>query len=102
MKISFDFDGCLSTIDMQTKAIEHINQGDDVWIVTSRDEVITQGFGDHNDLFAIAQKLGLRDKIIFTNHQIKSPYLSSFDVHYDDNPNEIDELIKTSCKGILI
>lgn len=108
MKISFDFDNCLTKESVFSLAKTYIyyceENKHDVWIVTSRHEIITQGFGDNNDLYSIADVLGLRDKIIFTAHKLKAYFLADFDLHYDDNQNELDAIIasKIKCKGILV
>ena len=103
MNISFDFDGCLTRPDIQIVAKQLMNEGNNVCILTTRTEIITQGFGNHNTLFEVAKDLGIT-KIIFTNGQRKYKYLKAFDLHYDDNPDEkeIAEANNVKCKIFLV
>jgi len=114
MKISFDFDGVLTTEKMQQHAQKYIAQGHDVYITTSRrtEEFFNENNVEINikkgelnkDVFEIAEKIGIpKDHIRFTNFKDKYPILEDFDIHYDDDPLEIrfidDYLV--NCVGVL-
>lgn len=103
-KVSFDFDGCLSMERIQRLCQIHVNKGDDVWITTKRFHIITQEFGSNNDLLLIASIFGLINKIQYTNHKPKFTFLKDFDIHYDDDIDEINNLINSGskCKGVLV
>ncbi len=97
-KISFDYDGTLSTDKGKKMAAEFIANGDNVYIVTKR--------ATDNEVMAVAKELGIRDSnVIFTNHAPKWKKLMSLgiDVHYDNKQDEIDEInSKTKTKAIKI
>lgn len=108
MKISFDWDSCLAEIRQQEIAKRFIENGDEVWIVTSRPESDPiQANWSNKIVFSIAQKLGIPvERIIFTNYEDKWISLDrlSIDLHFDDDIIEI-ELIEENnikCKGVLI
>lgn len=99
MKISFDFDGCLSLKSVQEVAQSLIEKGHEVWIVTSRfDNLKRLQYPDLNtneDIFKIAQKVGIPfHRIGFTNQLPKWMFLNPgrFDMHIDDNPDELKRL----------
>ncbi len=112
MKISFDFDSTLSTVRMQNLAKKFIADGHDVWITTSRDpsslEVLakTPWVKEQNEkLVEIAKYVGIPEhKIVYTAHQIKWEFLINFDMHFDDDQIEIEEIDSNlpNCIGILI
>lgn len=91
MKVAFDFDDTLSQEWIQQLAITHLKAGDDVWVVTSRNERFFE------DIHKVCDKIGLdKTKIIFTlNGQFKwRVYLKEkFDLLYDDTWTEV-ELIR--------
>lgn len=104
MKISFDFDCTLSEPKFQITAKNFIDKGHDVWIVTSRvsqAKILTW----NDDLFKIAEKLNIpKEKIVFTEGDAKYKYLEEFDLHFDDDQVEIDDISLHCyrCIGILI
>ena len=109
MKVSIDFDGTLSTKKGQKIAQYHLQEGDDLYVTTARPE--DGGFtwkefvhDTNDDIFEITDELGIqRNKIRFTNFELKYPYLVDFDVHYDDDSIELDAINEyTKCKGINI
>ncbi len=112
MKTSFDFDGVLSEEKWQLVAKKFIDNGDDVWITTSREpstpEIIKRYpwiERQNKQLFEISDKLGIaRDKIQFTDHVDKWKVLDSFDLHFDDDELEIELLEENlpSCIGIRV
>ena len=101
MKVSFDFDSCLSEDWVQSLAKNFLSIFE-VWIVTSREE----GNSHNVDLYKISDRLGIsRERIIFTNGAYKWSSLNyhGIDLHFDDMEDEIIEINnKTKCKGILI
>lgn len=100
MKISFDFDGTLSTEEIQKLAEDYINQGYEVWITSNRIKEPSW----NKDLFGIADKLGIdRNNIQLIGVMKKWGFLKGFDIHYDNEQEDIDLINqKTNCKGILV
>ena len=80
MKVSFDFDGTLSRKDVQVFAKDLVNEGHEVWIVTSRfsDEAAKKDnwhwiLGQNQKLFDVAQECGIKkENIQFTCMKSKS------------------------------
>lgn len=102
MKISFDFDYTLMfpsgddsligkpNTEFVNKFKRHMVSGDEVYIVTSRNENVSS----RNQITKFCQKNGLRPKkIIATNGKIKAPTLQELgiELHYDDDPQEMSE-----------
>ena len=107
MKVSFDFDNTLSKRRIQEMAKRFIHAGDDVYITTTRLEFIEgmEAKFSNTTLFMIAQEVGIpKENIRFTNYEDKVGYLNDFDIHFDDDPYEIDLITrsKAKCIGILI
>ena len=120
MKISFDFDGCLSKPKVQKYAKELVNKGIDVHIVTRRYEntamytkrdIINFGIlnliDEHNDLFRIAEEVGIKkENIHFMNMANKELFFienSDFIWHLDDVHKEIEEInASTNTIGISV
>lgn len=98
-KISFDFDGVLSTEKGEEKVKELIAQGKDVYIITRRHKA----FG--SAVYQKAKKIGIpQNKIFFTEGRLKWNEIKklNIDVHYDNNENEIKKINElTDAKGIL-
>lgn len=112
MKVSFDFDSCLSTKRIQLVAKKHIAFGHDVWITTSR---FSNEHGIKNNwpwiikqnkqLVDIATELGIPyDKIQFCNMVPKWKFLDGFDIHFDDDDTEIEMIEENlpNCATILV
>lgn len=111
-KISFDFDGTLARKDIQQFAKELINEGHDVWIVTSRcatEPALEKGWHwvekQNQELYDVAKEVGIpREKIVFTEHVDKIVYLEGkgFIFHIDDDPDELWEIVKSGdpCKVV--
>ena len=93
MKVSFDFDGVLSTKEsVRNYAKELINHGIEVWICTARYEDGSKnafwGNTSNDDLYDTALKCGIPfSNIIFTNMEDKSSYLEKLKPlwHLDDD-----------------
>jgi hypothetical protein len=93
--ISFDFDGCLSTEEVQIEARKLIKSNYNVIITTSR-------MRDHKnqDLFNVAENVGI-EKVIFTNFTDKAPFMYDVDIHIDNDDTELLMISRTtSCEVI--
>ena len=83
MKVSFDFDHTLSRKDVQVFAKQLVDDGHEVWIVTSRfsDEAAKEKKwhwieGQNQRLFDVAEYCGIkRENIKFTCMESKSVFL---------------------------
>lgn len=101
MKISFDWDGTLTKEHIKVRFFEAINNGHEVLIITSRNEIVPDNWHWNNEeLFELAHNLNIR--LIFTNGADKWTYIKQEDinVHYDDDEIEIElihENTKCSC-----
>jgi hypothetical protein len=102
-KVSIDFDSTLDRSDVQQFAKKLINDGFEVWIVTSRtsleyakenlDQSIINRIEKSNlKLFMVADNLGIkREYIHFTNAKLKVEFLEdkNFIFHLDDDSEEL-------------
>lgn len=99
-RISFDYDGTLSTTKGKELAAEKIAGGHDVFIITAR-----QRESDNDAVYTTAARLGIpRSRIKFTNGKDKYPYMVRYDIdiHYDNNQDQVDEINqKTLTRAIL-
>jgi hypothetical protein len=92
MKVSFDFDHTLTSPQMQELAKQFIAIGAEVHITTSR---FKQTGGrkllyDNREVFSMAERLGISQlNITFTEGEDKYKFLKGFDLHFDDDDNEI-------------
>jgi hypothetical protein len=118
MKVSFDFDSTLDRPSVQDFAKELVNDGVEVWIVTSRISIeyaktnldefsLSRVNKSNNELFRVADKIGIkREHIHFTNAQFKINFLANqnFLFHLDDDPDELIEILnsKDPCKPINV
>ena len=97
-KVSFDFDGTISTKRGQDMATKFMNEGKIVYIVTRRNETMS------GQVYKVAEKLNIsKNKIIFTNGKYKWEAIKKLDigVHYDNNQQEIDLInANTEAKGV--
>jgi hypothetical protein len=103
MKVSFDFDHTLSRKDVQVFAKELVNDGHEVWIVTSRfsDEVAKEKKwhwieGQNQKLFDVAEECGIKkENIQFTCMESKSLFLKDkgFIFHLDDDDIELMDIL---------
>ena len=107
--VTFDFDGTLSRKDVQEYAIELIEKGIDVWVLTTRyDELHKHRYvlnPTNDDLWEVIDNLNIpRWKVRFTNMEWKANYLLHTKVlfHLDDNYNEFFEIRKLKCKTLGI
>jgi hypothetical protein len=99
-KISFDYDGTLSTTKGKELAAEKIATGHDVWIITAR-----QRESNNDAVYTTAERLGIpRSRIKYTNGKDKFPYMVRYDIdiHYDNNQHQVDLINeKTLTRAIL-
>lgn len=99
MKISFDFDDTLETEQMQKLAKKFIKEGHKVYITTGR---LYHPYWN-NDVFKLAQELNIpAEQIQLTEGADKHFFLKGFDMHFDNNPNEIYLINKNipECCGV--
>lgn len=92
-KVSIDYDGTLSTDKGQELYKELIDAGNDVYIVTARNEK------EGESVLALAKQLRIpQDKVLFTNGGPKSEVLNRIGItkHYDNNPDVIAEIKKNA------
>lgn len=102
MKISFDYDGTLSLEKIQVLAKSLVKSGHDVWILTTRNN--EYGTNNH-DMFYISQKVEIPIiKILFTHGKLKAHKFKEkkFDMHFDNNWMEIEEINIVGGLGILV
>jgi hypothetical protein len=114
MKVSFDFDHTLSRKDVQVFAKQLVDDGHEVWIVTSRfsDEAAKEKNwhwieGQNQRLFDVAEECGIKkENIQFTCMESKSVFLKDkgFIFHLDDDDIELMDIFesKNSCRAIHV
>ena len=109
MKVSFDFDGTLEHKNVQQYAKQLIDDGIEVWVVTTRwDENHKHKYPQNatlDDLWKVVDELGIpRHHVRFTCMEWKYTYLNGteFCWHLDDNISEIDEARKHGCNVKII
>ena len=99
MRVSFDFDGVLDTEAGKRIAIRAIDKGDDVFIITARNESLSAG------VYAIANDLGIpRLRVYFTNGADKWRTIERLDIdlHYDNNREQVDKIDEnTDAEAVL-
>jgi hypothetical protein len=99
MRISFDYDGVLSTDKGKEMALKAIQDNNEVWILTARKEY------DNEAVYSTAEKLGIpKSRIVFTNGKDKWSFVMrhKIDEHVDNNQEQIDKILKnTLAKGTL-
>ena len=87
-KISFDFDGTLSTKKGYEKAKQLINEGAEVYIISAR--------SDKEAMYAIADELGIEHGNIYAtgSNKAKIEKIKELGItkHYDNNPDVINTL----------
>ena len=105
MKVSFDFDSTLSRKDVQEFAKQLVNEGHEVWIVTSRfddESAMKKNWhwieGQNQKVFEVAEYCGIKpEHIKFTCMQSKSIFLKDkgFVFHVDDDGIELMEILES-------
>ena len=98
-KVSFDFDGVLSTAEGQNYAQDLIKQGIDVWVTTRR--VIPQDNHNSSDLFEITDRLNIpSEKVTFLQGLATVNFLLREEFLFHIGLDEIDiNLINTHLNG---
>ena len=98
-RVSFDFDDTLSTERGQQLALDEMNKGNQVWIITARQDK------DSEEVFAVADKLGIQHQhVIFTNGEDKWKYMIRHRIakHYDNNKEQVQKINeRTDTQAIL-
>ena len=99
MKISFDFDGCLSIDQVESFANTILSMVDiEVWVITARNH------SDYSEVKEVSDRLGIPgSRVIFTCGEEKYKCIKDLciNTHIDDDWHTI-KLInsKTSCLGV--
>jgi hypothetical protein len=97
-KISFDFDGTLTQVNVRERAQRLIEQGNTVYIISAR--------SDKEGMLSIADSLGIpHDRVFATgSNQDKIAKILELGVntHYDNNREVISKLKNTKTNGIQI
>jgi len=111
MKVSFDFDGCLSEDYIQSLAKSLIQSGNDVWVITAR-EIFFNKFDKetylkifNRDVLSVCKDIGIdSSKVIITGGSLKFDYYISckFDLHFDDDWKEVLEINNRGGHAILV
>ena len=108
MKVSFDFDDTLDQDGVWQYALQLIDRGVDVWVVTARltDEEVEEEYGTvingkmnipfyagNDDIYEMLEALGIpKDHIVFTSLGPKGNFFnenSDFEWHLDDAPKQL-------------
>lgn len=98
-KISFDYDGVLSTDQGKALLKRKQTEGYPVYIITARQE------GDQTVLNFAHEHSIPRDRVHFTNGKDKWPTIKRLGImkHYDNNKEQIDKInANTDCEGVLV
>lgn len=105
MKVSFDFDSTLTTAPVQALCKKFLDLGAEVFVTTSR---ATMMYGNkpinNDDVFQLTDMLGIdRENIQFTEHDDKYKFVKDFDLHFDDDVEEIFLInqYQGKCIGLL-
>lgn len=100
MRVSFDYDETLTIAKGQQMALNEIKKGNEVLILTARQE------SDSAPVYAMAEKLGIKkSNVHFTNGQDKWKFVLRYNInkHVDNSQEQIDKIKKfTSAEGVLL
>lgn len=105
-KVSFDYDGTLALPSVEEFAKELVEQGYDVWVVTSRvgDDDLENSFQPwktpdwNRDLWESCERIGIpKDKVVFTSFADKIDYLkgNNYIFHLDDDLYELTAIMES-------
>jgi hypothetical protein len=106
-KVSFDYDGTLALPSVEEFAKELVDEGYEVWVVTSRvseeDSVLHPWGGtDRNkDLWESCERIGIpKHRVKFTHHADKIEFLKDmgFTFHLDDDLYELTAIMESKDK----
>lgn len=96
-KISFDYDGTLSTAEGKKLAQQHIGQGDIVYVISAR--------GSKEGMMGTALFLGIpSDRVYATGSnekKVEKIKQLGISLHYDNNRDVINELERAGINGKL-
>jgi len=100
-KISFDFDGVLTTPQGMALIKRKLTEGYDVYIITARGEA------RKNPVYNLAEQLGIsRNKVFITGsnvNKILTIKRLGINKHYDNNPDVIKRIKEmTTAEAILV
>jgi hypothetical protein len=108
MKVSFDFDSTLSRKDVQEFAKKLVDEGHEVWIVTSRfddESAMKKNWhwikGQNQRVFDVAEFCDIKSEHIkFTCMESKSHFLKDkgFVFHVDDDTIELMDILESGDK----
>ena len=113
LKISFDFDSTLTKPVIQKLAETLLDAGCDVWILTSRlndtwyypDGSVLKCSGYNYDIRKIAEEIGIpENKILYSEGNLKKDlyFKHKFDLHYDDDSIEVEEINNAGGMALLV
>lgn len=87
-KVSFDYDGVLTTDKGKELAKTRLEQGDTIYIISARKT------SDSNDVYKTASELGIDNVFVTGSNVSKIAQINRLriDIHYDDNPDVIDKI----------
>jgi len=103
MKISFDFDRTLERYRIKNLAINLYWSGNEIWIHTNRPNKNILDENINYDIEQVAKDCLIPDCRIVYCEEEKWKYLQDFDIHFNDNQKEVNEInYYTNCKAILI
>lgn len=98
-KVSFDYDGVLTTKQGQSLLKRKITEGYNVYIITARQE------GDETVLRFAHEHGVLRDHVYFTSGADKGETIKRLGInkHYDNNKEQVDKInANTDCEAVLV
>ena len=114
-KVSFDYDGTLALPSVEEFAKELVEQGYDVWVVTSRigDDDLENSFQPwrtpdwNRDLWESCERIGIsKNNVVFTSFKEKIDYLKdkNYIFHLDDDLYELTAIMesKDSCMPLNV
>ena len=121
MRVSMDFDDTLTEDGVWQYALELIDEGVDIWIVTARleDKLVKEKYGrrlpsgkfwippgaGNKDLYKLADAMGIpRSNIKFTNLAGKGKWFkkhSNFEWHLEDSPKQIFDIENESTVPVI-
>jgi len=114
-KVSFDYDGTLALPSVEEFAKELVEQGYDVWVVTSRvgDDDLDKSFQPwkspdwNKDLWESCERIGIpKDNVVFTSFVGKIDFLKGKDYvfHLDDDLYELHAIMESgdTCRPLNV
>lgn len=94
-KISFDYDGVVST-DKGKEKVKLLSKDATIYIISARDS--------KDEMLGVAKELGIPESRVYATGSNKEKVATierlGIDTHYDNNPDVIDEVRKLHIKGL--